>query len=133
MRVCIIGSGYVGLVTGACLAEIGHVVVCVDKDQNKIARLLAGDIPIYEPGLAELVTSNLAKGRLRFETGIDKALDAPVDFFFIAVGTPPRVEDGAADLRHVYAAAAEASVAVAKAFGDGDSFSVFVRLFLLVT
>ena len=103
MRVTIFGSGYVGLVTGACLADAGNDVVCVDVDAAKIARINAGDIPIHEPGLAELIARNRKKGRLRFTTD-SKAAVAHGLFQIIAVGTPPD-EDGSADLRHVLAVA----------------------------
>lgn len=99
MRVTVIGSGYVGLVAGACLAEAGNDVVCVDADAAKIARLERDDLPIYEPGLQPLVARNRAEGRLRFTTDLGPAIErAPV--VFIAVGTPPG-EDGTADLSHV--------------------------------
>ncbi|MGH6891106.1 MAG: 2-dehydropantoate 2-reductase N-terminal domain-containing protein, partial [Dongiaceae bacterium] len=103
MRVAIFGSGYVGLVTGACLADAGNDVVCVDIDVAKIARLNAGEVPIHEPGLAELIARNREKGRIRFTTDA-KAAVAHGLFLIIAVGTPPE-EDGSADLRHVIAAA----------------------------
>ncbi len=99
MRLCIFGTGYVGLVTGACLAEVGHHVVCVDIDAAKVAGLEQGVVPIYEPGLTPLVRSNHAAGRLRFTTDAASAV-AHGDVIFIAVGTPPD-EDGSADLRHV--------------------------------
>jgi UDPglucose 6-dehydrogenase len=99
MRVTILGTGYVGLVTGACLAEVGNDVVCVDVDANKIARLERGEIPIYEPGLDALVRTNRASGHLRFTTDAAAAI-AHAQIIFIAVGTPPG-EDGSADLSHV--------------------------------
>jgi UDPglucose 6-dehydrogenase len=99
MRVTIFGTGYVGLVTGTCLAEVGNDVVCVDVDAAKIARLERGDIPIYEPGLEPLVTSNHRSGRLRFTTDAESAM-VHAQIVFIAVGTPPD-EDGSADLTHV--------------------------------
>jgi len=103
MRVCIFGTGYVGLVTGACLAEVGHDVVCVDIDAAKVAGLDNGVIPIYEPGLEPMVKANHAAGRLRFTT--DAALGvAHGEVVFIAVGTPPD-EDGSADLQYVLAVA----------------------------
>ena len=103
MRVTIFGTGYVGLVTGTCLAEVGNEVVCVDVDAGKVERLERGILPIYEPGLEELVGPNHKAGRLRFTT--DAALGvAHGDVIFIAVGTPPD-EDGSADLRHVLAVA----------------------------
>jgi len=103
LRVTIFGSGYVGLVTGACLADAGNDVVCVDVDAAKIARLNAGEVPIHEPGLDELLARNRDKGRLRFTTDA-KAGVAHGLFLMIAVGTPPD-EDGSADLRHVLAVA----------------------------
>ncbi len=99
MRVTIIGSGYVGLVAGACLAETGNDVVCADVSEEKIRRLRAGDVPIYEPGLEELVSRNQSEGRLAFTTDIGAAI-AHGRVVFIAVGTPPG-EDGSADLQHV--------------------------------
>jgi UDPglucose 6-dehydrogenase len=99
MRVTILGTGYVGLVTGACLAEVGNDVVCVDVDANKIARLERGEIPIYEPGLDALVRTNRASGHLRFTTDAAAAI-AHAQIIFIAVGTPPG-EDDSADLSHV--------------------------------
>ncbi len=99
MRLCIFGTGYVGLVTGACLAEVGHQVVCVDIDATKVAGLEQGVVPIYEPGLTPLVRSNHAAGRLRFTNDAAHGI-AHGDVIFIAVGTPPG-EDGSADLRHV--------------------------------
>jgi UDPglucose 6-dehydrogenase len=106
MRVTMIGSGYVGLVSGACFADFGHDVVCVDKDEDKIAALREGRIPIFEPGLDHLVASNVAAGRLRFTTDLAEAVH-DADAVFIAVGTPSRRGDGHADLSYVYAAAAE--------------------------
>lgn len=103
MKICVIGSGYVGLVDGACFAETGNDVVCVDKDAAKIERLLKGEIPIYEPGLDILVQKNVAKKRLRFSTNITEAVQLS-DICFIAVGTPSG-EDGSADLQYVLAAA----------------------------
>jgi UDPglucose 6-dehydrogenase len=99
MKITIFGSGYVGLVTGACFAEVGNDVLCVDIDENKINRLLKGEIPIYEPGLDEIVANNLREGRLRFTTSITDGVDFGL-YQFIAVGTPPD-EDGSADLSHV--------------------------------
>lgn len=103
MKVTIIGSGYVGLVTGACLAEQGNDVLCLDIDEDKIALLDAGGVPIYEPGLKEIIARNREAGRLAFTSDIAAAV-AHADVQFIAVGTPPD-EDGSADLRHVLAAA----------------------------
>jgi UDPglucose 6-dehydrogenase len=106
MRVTMIGTGYVGLVSGTCFAEFGVNVTCVDKDSSKIERLLKGEIPIYEPGLDELVAKNAAAGRLSFTTDLKSAV-ANADAVFIAVGTPTRRGDGHADLSYVYAAAKE--------------------------
>ncbi|HMM57721.1 MAG TPA: UDP-glucose/GDP-mannose dehydrogenase family protein [Rudaea sp.] len=103
MRITLFGTGYVGLVTGTCLAEVGNDVVCVDVDAAKIADLERGKLPIYEPGLAELVESNRVAGRLKFTTDAAQGI-AHGQMLFIAVGTPPD-EDGSADLRHVLAVA----------------------------
>ncbi|MDH5799203.1 MAG: UDP-glucose/GDP-mannose dehydrogenase family protein [Gammaproteobacteria bacterium] len=118
MNVTIYGSGYVGLVTGTCLAEVGNDVLCVDIDENKIQRLNQGEIPIYEPGLEDLVTKNVEAGRLRFTT--DAKLGVAHGLFqFIAVGTPPD-EDGSADLQYV--------LAVAKGIGEAmDEFRIVVN------
>ncbi len=106
MKIAMVGSGYVGLVSGACFADFGHDVVCVDKDPAKIESLNAGVMPIYEPGLAELVASNAKAGRLTFTTDLPEAIrDAGA--IFIAVGTPSRRGDGHADLSYVYAVAEE--------------------------
>jgi UDPglucose 6-dehydrogenase len=105
MHVAVIGSGYVGLVAGACLAETGNDVVCVDKDAEKIARLQRNEIPIYEPGLEPMVHRNQAEGRLTFTTDLAGAVK-PARVIFIAVGTPPE-EDGSADLQHVLGVARE--------------------------
>ncbi len=106
MRVAMIGTGYVGLVSGACFSNFGHHVVCVDKDANKIARLNKGEIPIFEPGLDALVADNVKAGRLAFTTDL-KAAVPDAEAVFIAVGTPSRRGDGFADLTYVYEAAAE--------------------------
>ena len=103
MKVTVFGSGYVGLVTGVCLAEVGNDVLCVDVDETKIANLRKGIVPIFEPGLDDLVIANQKAGRLRFTTNVFEAVDHGV-FQFIAVGTPPD-EDGAADLQYVLAVA----------------------------
>jgi UDPglucose 6-dehydrogenase len=103
MKITVFGSGYVGLVTGACFAEVGNEVLCVDIDENKIARLLKGEIPIYEPGLDSIVAENLREGRLRFTTSITEGVDFGL-YQFVAVGTPPD-EDGSADLSHVLSVA----------------------------
>ncbi len=106
MNVVMIGTGYVGLVSGTCFAEFGASVVCVDVDEEKIRRLKEGEIPIYEPGLDELVGSNVSAGRLSFTTDLASAVPQ-ADLVFIAVGTPSRRGDGYADLSYVYAAAKE--------------------------
>ena len=111
MRVAMIGTGYVGLVTGTCFSEFGVNVVCVDKDAGKIDRLKQGEIPIYEPGLEELVKSNVEGGRLTFTTNLTDAVKG-ADAVFIAVGTPSRRGDGHADLSYVYDAAKEIAAAI---------------------
>lgn len=108
MHITIFGSGYVGLVTGACMAEVGNHVICVDIDEDKIRRLNDGDVPIYEPGLDDYVARNKEAGRLEFTTDIEKAVDHGL-FQFIAVGTPPD-EEGSADLQYV--------IAVARSIGE---------------
>jgi UDPglucose 6-dehydrogenase len=111
MRIAMIGTGYVGLVSGACFSEFGTEVVCVDKDADKIARLRRGEIPIYEPGLEQLVANNVAAGRLSFTTDLAEGVDG-CDAVFIAVGTPSRRGDGHADLSYVFAAAEEVAKAL---------------------
>jgi UDPglucose 6-dehydrogenase len=106
MRIAMIGTGYVGLVSGACFSEFGVHVTCVDKDAEKIERLKRGEIPIYEPGLDDLVARNVAAGRLSFTLDLKEAMEG-VDAVFIAVGTPSRRGDGHADLSYVYGAAEE--------------------------
>ena len=101
MRVAMIGTGYVGLVSGACFADFGHEVTCVDKDKAKIAALERGEVPIYEPGLNDLVAANTRAGRLKFSTDLSGAV-AAADAVFIAVGTPSRRGDGHADLSYVF-------------------------------
>ena len=136
MRVAMIGSGYVGLVSGACFADFGHIVTCIDKDAGKIARLNVGDIPIYEPGLDRLVEDNMAAGRLFFTIDAHDAV-RDADAVFIAVGTPSRRGDGYADLSYVYAAAEEIgqlmqgfTVVVTKStvpVGTGDEIEQILR------
>ena len=111
MKIAMVGSGYVGLVSGACFADFGHDVVCIDKDPAKIDSLKAGVMPIYEPGLAELVTSNAKSGRLTFTTDLAEGI-AGASAIFIAVGTPSRRGDGHADLSYVYAVAEEVAQAL---------------------
>ncbi|MEM7188788.1 MAG: UDP-glucose/GDP-mannose dehydrogenase family protein [Pseudomonadota bacterium] len=106
MRIAMIGTGYVGLVSGVCFSDFGHDVICVDKDAGKIQALQAGEVPIYEPGLEDLMARNVAAGRLAFTTELGEALQG-ADAVFIAVGTPTRRGDGHADLTYVYAAAQE--------------------------
>jgi UDPglucose 6-dehydrogenase len=106
MKIAMIGTGYVGLVSGTCFADFGHDVVCVDQNLGKIDGLLAGRMPIFEPGLDSMVAANVAAGRLSFTTDLPAGI-AGADAVFIAVGTPSRAEDGHADLSYVYAAARE--------------------------
>ena len=108
MKIAIVGTGYVGLVSGACFAEVGIDVTCVDVDVNKIERRRRGEIPIYEPGLDDLVKRNVKEGRLHFTTDLLSCLD-DVEVVFCAVGTPPD-EDGSADLKYV--------LEVARTFGQ---------------
>src|SRR3974377_98379 len=110
MRVAMIGAGYVGLVSGACFADFGHQVTCIDKDAARIAALKCGEIPIFEPGLAELVESNVRQGRLEFAAEASRIKEA--EAIFIAVGTPSRRGDGHADLSFVYQAVREIGAAV---------------------
>ena len=136
MRVAMIGTGYVGLVSGACFADFGHVVTCVDKDKSKIDRLHDGEIPIFEPGLEALVAKNVKQERLFFTTEAKDAI-AQADAVFIAVGTPSRRGDGHADLSYVYGAAEEIAalmdgftVVVTKStvpVGTGDEVEAIIR------
>ena len=111
MKITMIGTGYVGLVSGVCFSDFGHEVICVDKDPRKIDRLKAGEVPIYEPGLDDLIAKNVAAGRLTFTTDLPSAV-AGAEAIFIAVGTPTRRGDGHADLTYVYAAAEEIAKAM---------------------
>ncbi|WP_168072471.1 UDP-glucose/GDP-mannose dehydrogenase family protein [Caulobacter sp. SSI4214] len=136
MRVAMIGTGYVGLVSGACFADFGHEVTCIDKDPGKIARLEKGEIPIFEPGLDDLVARNVREGRLFFTLDGARAIRG-ADAVFIAVGTPTRRGDGHADLSYVYAAAEEIAglidgftVVVTKStvpVGTGDEVEAIIR------
>lgn len=136
MKIAMIGSGYVGLVSGACFADFGHEVVCVDKDESKIDRLHANIMPIYEPGLDALVKTNVDAGRLTFSTDVAESVKGR-DAIFIAVGTPSRRGDGHADLSYVYAAAEELAramdprtVVVTKStvpVGTGDEVERIIR------
>src|SRR5438128_811931 len=116
MRIAMIGTGYVGLVSGACFSEFGVSVTCVDKDAEKIERLMRGEMPIFEPGLDQLVASNVAAGRLSFTTDLKTAVKG-AEAVFIAVGTPSRRGDGHADLSYVFAAATEIAEALAPRTG----------------
>src|ERR1700733_11859293 len=111
MRIVMVGTGYVGLVSGACFADFGHRVTCVDKDASKIAALRHGEIPIFEPGLKELVEASAKAGRLDFTTDLAESV-SDANVVFIAVGTPSRRGDGHADLSYIYAAAREISTAI---------------------
>ena len=136
MRIAMIGTGYVGLVSGTCLADFGHHVTCVDKDASKIEGLLAGRMPIWEPGLEALVKSNVDRGRLQFTTDLGKAVEG-AEAVFIAVGTPSRRGDGHADLSFVFAAVEElaghlngAVVVVTKStvpVGTGDRIAALLK------
>ncbi|WP_283214876.1 2-dehydropantoate 2-reductase N-terminal domain-containing protein, partial [Methylobacterium tardum] len=136
MKIAMIGAGYVGLVSGACLADFGHTVVCIDRDPDKIASLHAGRMPIYEPGLDALVAENVRQRRLAFSTSMREAV-AEADAVFIAVGTPSRRGDGFADLSFVFDAAREIAgaltgftVVVTKStvpVGTGDEVERIIR------
>jgi len=136
MRIAMIGTGYVGLVSGTCLADFGHHVTCVDKDQAKIDGLRAGQMPIWEPGLESLVKANVERGRLEFTTDLARALDG-AEAVFIAVGTPSRRGDGHADLSYVFAAVEELAgllkgptVVVTKStvpVGTGDKIAALLK------
>jgi UDPglucose 6-dehydrogenase len=136
MRIAMVGAGYVGLVSGACIADFGHQVTCIDKDSIKISALNAGEIPIYEPGLDEIVRSNVRQGRLSFATELSEILDE-ADAVFIAVGTPSRRGDGHADLSYVYAATREIALALTRftvvitkstvPVGTGDEIERIIR------
>jgi UDPglucose 6-dehydrogenase len=136
MKIAMVGSGYVGLVSGACFADFGHDVVCIDKDESKIERLRDGVMPIYEPGLAELVAANVKAGRLSFSTDLAGSIEDAAAIF-IAVGTPSRRGDGHADLTYVYAVAQELAenirtptVVVTKStvpVGTGDEVERIIR------
>src|SRR5437879_8421000 len=136
MRIAMIGAGYVGLVSGACFSDFGHHVICIDSDEDKIAALKSGKIPIHEPGLADLVASNVRQGRLGFGGDMKSAVGS-AEVVFIAVGTPSRRGDGHADLSYVYAAAREIpkalggfTVVIAKStvpVGTGDEVERIIR------
>lgn len=137
MHISIIGSGYVGLVSGACFAELGHEVICLDRDPERIALLNAGGVPIYEPGLTDLIARNVAAGRLRFGTELAEAIPSS-EVVFIAVGTPPDPTDGSADLSQVFGVVrqiaplltARGQVVVTKStvpVGTGDRIEAIIR------
>src|SRR4030088_3049434 len=113
MRIAMIGAGYVGLVSGACFSDFGHQVICIDKDEERIAALRSGEIPIHEPGLTDLVAHNVRQGRLAFDDQVKPAV-SNADVVFIAVGTPSRRGDGHADLSYVFAAAREIATSLSK-------------------
>ena len=123
MNICIFGTGYVGLVTGACLADSGHNVFCIDIDQSKIDRLNKGIIPIYEPGLGELVKRNLSTKRIHFSTDSTQAIEES-EVVMIAVGTPPS-KDGSAELKQVLTVAKE----IAEKMGEPEKISGKQELF----
>src|SRR6185503_7542781 len=118
MRIAMIGTGYVGLVSGACFADFGHRVTCVDKDASRVAALMRGVLPIHEPDLDGLVARNSSEGRLAFTTELAKAVRG-ADAVFIAVGTPSRRGDGHADLSYVYDSARDNAAAL-------DGFTVII-------
>ena len=119
MKIAIIGTGYVGIVSGTCFSEFGHEVVCIDKDATKVAALCQGQIPIYEPGLADMVAKNMAGGRLHFTTELSEAVPE-ADAVFIAVGTPSsRRGDGYADLSYLYQGRQGSSPASRRVYGCG--------------
>ena len=124
MKILMIGTGYVGLVTGTCFAEIGHTVICMDKDENKIAELKNGRIPIFEPGLENMVANHKNSGQLSFIDNLDDLGKEVPDFVFLAVGTPSHKLTGQADMSYVYAAAEETAAKLARMKSEG--FTVFV-------
>ena len=136
MRIAMVGAGYVGLVSGACFSDFGHHVVCVDNDEDRVAALKRGEIPIHEPGLGELVAKNVEAGRLAFDRDL-KAAVGKAEVVFIAVGTPSRRGDGHADLSYVHAAARELAKALPKSavvvtkstvpVGTGDEVERIIR------
>ena len=113
MKLCMIGTGYVGLVSGACFSDLGNEVICVDKDQNKIDNLKQGIIPIYEPGLEEIVIKNYKNKRLKFSTDLNSSIKNS-DIVFICVGTPTKKNGSGADLSQIYSVASEISKSVNK-------------------
>jgi len=126
LNVAVVGAGYVGLVTGACLSELGHTVVCIDKDAEKIRRLKAGEMPIYEPNLDKIVAANVSRGQLSFASSFEAAPGHPFDIVFIAVGTPTEEAGGGASLAFVTAAVEEVARAIAARPFQPDQFTVIV-------
>src|SRR6478735_12225912 len=136
MRIAMIGTGYVGLVSGACFADFGHQVCCIDKDEAKIDGLNQGKMPIWEPGLEALVKANVDRGRLTFSKGLDEGVKN-ADAVFIAVGTPARRGDGHADLTFVFQAVRELAKVMARGtvvvtkstvpVGTGDKIEAILR------
>ena len=127
MKLCMIGTGYVGLVSGVCFADLGNDVICVDKDNNKINNLKKGIIPIYEPGLEELVLKNYKNKRLNFSTNLKESIKKS-DIVFVCVGTPTQKNSNSADLSQVYSVAKEISKSISKQGGIGISNSVFKEI-----
>ena len=113
MKICVIGTGYVGLVSGACFADLGNTVLCVDKNVDKIEMLNNNQIPIYEPGLEELVKKNYLSGRLKFTSNLNLSVKNS-DIIFICVGTPTHKKSNSADLKYVFKAASEISASINK-------------------
>ena len=124
MKIAMIGTGYVGLVSGVCFSDFGHDVICVDKNTQKIAMLKNGEVPIFEPGLDALLARNIQAGRLSFTDDLAAAV-AESDAVFIAVGTPTRRGDGHADLTYVFAAAEE-SITIASKFRHTSSLMAYL-------
>ena len=113
MKLCMIGTGYVGLVSGVCFSDLGNDVICVDRDENKISQLKQGNIPIYEPGLEELVLKNFKNKRLSFSTNLKDSIRKS-DIIFICVGTPTKKNNNAADLSQIFTVAKEISKSINK-------------------
>src|SRR5438876_8838542 len=134
MHIAMIGAGYVGMVSGACFSDFGHQVVCIDSNAEKVDSLNNGEMPIHEPGLAELVARNVGQGRLSFASDLKSAV-SEAEVVFIAVGTPSRRGDGHADLSYVYAAAREIASALKRftvvttksTVGTGDEIERIIR------
>ena len=131
MKLCMIGTGYVGLVSGVCFADLGNEVICVDKDLNKINSLKKGKVPIYEPGLSELVIKNYRNKRLNFSTDLKKSVKES-DIIFICVGTPTKKGGSSADLSQIYNVIKEISTLI-KSFKIGFNSSLFSLIFSIST